>query len=349
MKHLMTLICIATLVFVGNAQKLVTVSHNGQASFFTGNSPVNDAVAAAVSGDTIYIPGGGFSVGTLTIDKSLTIYGVGHSPDSTNATYRTEITGNITLVQGASNTKLEGFYLSGDLTFGTSAGNQFVENITIKRINLQTLRLSWNGSAPTTANNILVEENIIRSEIQVGYATGVVISKNRIAQGFRYASNTLITNNILFGSYCGSGPFYALDNCLIQNNFIYVAFSPCTGNYFIHSGSNTNHFANNAININQTFPAGTNTGTGNWVNVSYTSFFTYCTGTGFDYAYDYHLQTPGSYLGTDGTEIGIYGTASPSKTGWVPENPHVSTKTISPQTDSNGELNINITVGAQDN
>jgi hypothetical protein len=37
------------------------------------------------------------------------------------------------------------------------------------------------------------------------------------------------------------------------------------------------------------------------------------------------------------------------KEGAVPMNPHIMTKTIAAQTTPTGELNINITVGAQDN
>jgi hypothetical protein len=345
MKKILTSFILLAFLQVSFAQKLVSLSHNGVASFFSGNTSVNDAVAAALAGDTIYIPGGGFAIGTLTIDKSLTIYGVGHSPDSTAATYRTELSGTIVLVQGASNTQLEGFYLSGNIRFGNNAGDQFVQNVSIRRINLETLQLSYDGSTLTTSNNIVVEENWIRNELHAGFASGVLIQKNFIAQGFRYASNTLFTNNILFGGYCGGGPFSSIDNCMLQNNYISVNFGPCGGNYFI--SGNSNHFANNVTNLNLSFPYGTNTGTGNWFNISTAVFFVNCPSAGFDYTYDYHPQTPASFIGTDGTEVGIYGTAETSKIGWVPENPHVSTKVIAPQTTPTGELNINITVGAQ--
>jgi hypothetical protein len=345
MKKILTSFVLLTLIQLSYAQKLVTVSHNGVTSFYTGNTAVNDAVAAALMGDTIYIPGGGFSIGTLTIDKSLTIYGVGHAPDSTAATYRTELSGTIVLVQGASNTQLEGFYITGNIRLGSNAGDQFVQHVSIRRINLQTLQLSYDGSSPTTSNNIVVEENWIRNELHAGYASGVLIQQNFIAQGFRYASNVLFTNNILFGSYCGGGPFSSIDNCMIQNNFINVGHGPCWGNYFV--SGNSNHFANNVTNLNWSFPDGTNTGTGNWFNTSTSAFFVNCPGASFDYTYDYHAQTPASFLGTDGTEVGVYGTVSPAKMGWVPENPHVSTKVIAPQTTPSGDLNINITVGAQ--
>lgn len=345
MKKVLSSFVLLALLQLSYAQKLVTVSHNGVASFFTGNTPVNDAVAAALTGDTIYIPGGGFSIGNLTINKGLTIFGVGHSPDSTTATYRTELSGTIILIQGASNTQLEGFYLSGNIRFGNSSGDQFVENVKIRRVNLQTLQLSYDGSSATTSNNIIVEENWIRSELHAGYASGVLVQKNLISQGFRYASNTLFTNNIVFGGYCGGGPFSSIDNCLIQNNLLNIGFGPCCCQYLV--SGNSNHFANNVMNLNWSFPDGTNTGNDNWINQSVTTLFVNCPSAGFDYTYDYHLQNPSSFLGTDGTEVGIYGTVEPSKMGWVPENPHVSTKVIAPQTTPTGDLNISITVGAQ--
>lgn len=327
------------------AQKLVALSHAGTSTFFTGNTCVNDAVTAAVSGDTIYIPGGGFTIGTLTIDKTLTIFGVGHTPDSTQATYRTELSGYINLIQGASNSHLEGFYLSGDISLGTSPTDQFVQNVRIRRVNMNILRLSYNGSAVTTSNTLFIEENRIRGEMYAGYASNLLVSKNMMSQGFRYASNALITNNIIIGGYCGGGPFSNVDNCLFQNNYIYVGFGPCCCQYFI--SGNSNQFLNNVTNINWSFPDGTNTGTGNWFNVPMSSIFVNCPSNAFDYTYDYHLQNPATYLGSDGTQIGIYGTSQPAKVGTVPVNPHVSTKTIAPQTNASGELNIQVTVGAQ--
>ena len=56
-----------------------------------------------------------------------------------------------------------------------------------------------------------------------------------------------------------------------------------------------------------------------------------------------------TYLGDDGTEVGIYGGLVPFKEGAVPINPHISQKSIQTTTDSNGLLNIYFTVEAQQN
>lgn len=347
MKRKLFLIVATYISLASFGQKLVNLVHNGTSTFYTGNSPVNDAVTAAQSGDTIYIPGGGFTINTLNIDKTLSIFGVGYDSDSTLATGNTQLNGSIVLKQGADNSFLQGFYLSGNITFGTNSSDQIVNNVTISRINLSSLYLSYNGSDVSASNNILITENWFRGTVSAGYVSGLVISKNFISQGFVYASNCLFTNNILFGSYCGGGPFSSVDNCLFQNNYFYVGFGPCCCQYFV--SGNTNQFLNNAMNINWSFPDGSNTGLSNWFNVTPSSFFVNCPSPSLDMTYDYHLQTPTSYIGTDGFQVGVYGTNENFKDGAVPKNPHVILKNISPQTTPAGDLNVNITVGAQQN
>lgn len=56
MKKITTLIIAIFISGLSFGQKLVNLIHNGTSTFYTGNSPVNDAVSAAQSGDTIYIP-----------------------------------------------------------------------------------------------------------------------------------------------------------------------------------------------------------------------------------------------------------------------------------------------------
>ncbi len=103
------------------------------------------------------------------------------------------------------------------------------------------------------------------------------------------------------------------------------------------------------MNLNWSFPDGSNTGSSNWFGIAPNSIFVNCPSAAFDNTYDYHLQTPSNYIGTDGFQIGIYGTSAPFKEGVVSKNPHVILKSIAPQTTPTGDLNINITVGAQQN
>jgi hypothetical protein len=52
-------------------------------------------------------------------------------------------------------------------------------------------------------------------------------------------------------------------------------------------------------------------------------------------------------LGTDGTQVGIYGGALGYKPGAVPSNPHFSSATVAPTTNKDGKLNVNVKVIAQ--
>ncbi|MBP7497631.1 MAG: hypothetical protein KA792_08220 [Bacteroidales bacterium] len=66
--------------------------------------------------------------------------------------------------------------------------------------------------------------------------------------------------------------------------------------------------------------------------------------------FDYHLRQEVLDIiqGSDGTAIGIYGTAYPFKDGALPYNPHISFKSIAPSTNAEGKIKVNIKVSAQD-
>ncbi|MDR0506901.1 MAG: hypothetical protein LBH32_08835, partial [Dysgonamonadaceae bacterium] len=68
-------------------------------------------------------------------------------------------------------------------------------------------------------------------------------------------------------------------------------------------------------------------------------------------SYDYHLQptSAGKNAGTDGTDVGIYGTAFPFKESKLPSIPHFTVKNISTETNAEGKLPVYIKIEAQDN
>jgi hypothetical protein len=72
-------------------------------------------------------------------------------------------------------------------------------------------------------------------------------------------------------------------------------------------------------------------------------------GNSFSFSHDYNLQDPSLYLGTDGTEMGVFGGIFPVKPKYVPINPHIINKNIAPTTNNQGELEIQIQVAGQNN
>jgi hypothetical protein len=92
-----------------------------------------------------------------------------------------------------------------------------------------------------------------------------------------------------------------------------------------------------------------NTLTGNYFNVLQANVFMNYGNDGFKYSYNFHLKNPASYLGTDATQVGVYGSATPFKEGSVPVNPHIQTKSIAEQTNAEGKIPVQIKVAAQNN
>ncbi|MCX7908367.1 MAG: hypothetical protein N2560_02475 [Ignavibacteria bacterium] len=68
------------------------------------------------------------------------------------------------------------------------------------------------------------------------------------------------------------------------------------------------------------------------------------------YKHDFHLKTEAKQKikGTDGTDIGIYGTREPFKEYGLPVNPQIKKAKVSPMTTPDGKLKIEFEVEAQE-
>lgn len=102
MKRIFTLIAVISVFLGAMAQRpLVTLSHNGELTFFSNLSALEEAINAAEDGDIIYLSEGKFTSASssITIDKLISIVGCGYKshilPDielSVNAKTPTDLT-----------------------------------------------------------------------------------------------------------------------------------------------------------------------------------------------------------------------------------------------------------------
>lgn len=326
------------------AQTSIAVQHNGQATFFGGFAA---ALAAAQTGDTLYLPGGNYNIGSITIDKKLVVIGAGHYPAYTQATGITSLHGDITLLPGADHTHLQGFYLTGIIRLGNALDNQEVNNISITRCNFNELRLNYDGgNVQTTSQNIMVIENVIRGSVYGGKAQYVFFSKNFIVQRIHHFNgNATFTNNI-FLKQTTSWNDYVIAN--VESSFFYNNIF-LTNGYTVHGSAFANTYNNNIFVDNFSIPTGS-TGANNIVNKPLAEIFVNHAGNVFSYESDFHLaETSGGIdSGTDGKDIGIYGTNLPYKEGAVPFNPHIVSQSVSPETDAQGNIQVQINVEAQE-
>lgn len=287
---------------------------------------LDSAYVAASAGNYIYIPGGMYEL-NVQIDKSIHIIGAGYYMDSAMVTNSTTITGNINIGNFASNTSLEGLYIAGVISGPTTTNisnmsfkychaqsiSCYMSNSIIKdcifRYNTYAVNNFYNGTYNTISNTYLCDiTNLSNSTIEN-------------CTGWTYTNNiyfNTIKNNI-FTNYPFSPLGQAGGGNLLSNN-LYINSCPY---YCLSATYNTN-----------------------LITAPIASVFTT---SSVDYG-NLHLAAGSIALtaGENGSQLGMYGGLFPFKEGGVPSNPHIYQKSISPSTNSNGQLPVQVKVRAED-
>ena len=318
--------CIPIMLFSTlalQAQMKVALHHNGTVSMFSGASPFIAAYDASVNGDTIYLPGGIFNPPPV-VTKGIYIIGAGHYPDSTTATSVTDIS-TLNIYAGSNKLKLEGLYIPSGITFAT---NQKIDSVVILRCFLGGLAYSGSYNPATNCDGHLIYQNIIGS-ITLTHTSNIKVFNNIINHITSMQENAWIKNNKI-------GIVSDMTYCFFENNILSQHFA---------EGYNT--FRNNIFEYAP--GGGTNTYLNNYYNLPFSTVFVNYTDWNNYYTDNLHLVSPGTYIGTDATQVGIYGGLYPYKEGAVPSNPHIRAKSIGLTPDVNGKLKVNFTVAAQNN
>ena len=342
MKKTIAITAFLTLAFFSaNAQNKVMLHSKGQVTQFSSNSPFVTAYDSSQNGDTIYLSGGTFTMPS-SFNKGVQIFGAGHFPDSTKATQPTILQGAINLAQGADSLRVEGVYITGDISFAN--------NVTINQIGFNRCRFS-NVNIIGTSNksqNISFTECVVSGNFSLQNAERVLIS-NSIILGRVFNGNELsITNNVFqfhYGGWHTTILFDQILNSYIANNIVFYDYD-----WWIYSGCTGSTFANNVFRVSSAMENTSSNFVGNVYSVNFDSLFTNLPpNNSFSYTYNYHLRNPSNYLGNDNTQVGIYGGLFPFKEGSVPVNPYIRFFNAAPKTDNDGMLEVEIEVSAQDN
>ncbi len=324
-----------------NAQITVALHTASGVQFFSDDNPLQSAYSAAVDNDTIYLPGGNFSI-PPKFEKKLRIIGAGHYPSATGATWKTILSGDINLWSGADSLYLEGIQ-GNNLKFTT---NQSINHVVIQRCKLNNINI--NGDRSNPSENCIFRENIIL-ELNIGNLLNSSFFNNIIQSRVDAARSLTFLNNTFLYSYRYGSVFIYADNCMIKNN----VFLQTEGNHGIADGTGQSTYSHNivcfAFDPNNTSSFGANPLLDSNYTMTRADVLVNQTGSTFDYSHDYHLQTGAqANLGSDGTVVGIYGGYYPWKDESIPSNPHISSKNISNTTSTTGTIHIDVNVQAQD-
>lgn len=328
------------------AQKQFVVQ-NGTTQTF---EDLNEAIAAASAGDTLYLPGGGFNISPTTIDKTLHWRGVGHYPDSTAVTGSTQITTYDVYFSGnCDNSTFEGIHFQHNVRFG-SDGNECT-GVRMKRCRVAgILYLRYTDNTDSGNPDLAFHlSECVTNSTDARYGMNVRVEKTMI---FGVVNNFILSyfNHCSINDYDNSSSYDVINNCkncqFLNNVFTY--------HYGLRGSANCN-FENNLFQSTLPYDPNTSTftGSGNITNVGVANIYNDISQSAniytFSYNNNYHLKdgSPGIGAATDGTNIGIYGTSLPYKEGAVPYHPHIQSAVIDNEA-VGGNLGVQINVAAQE-
>tara|TARA_R110002012_G_scaffold64308_1_gene169022 strand:- start:10293 stop:11348 length:1056 start_codon:yes stop_codon:yes gene_type:complete len=347
MKKLILGIALLVVSFT-NAQNTLIVDRN----VFIDDSPSHvyttfaSAIAGASNGDTILIQPSSGSYGVMTINKSVTVLGMGHAPELNNGEAST--TGNITIT--ASNVKIAGLDINGTVSPSSNVTNLLVEDCWI----------ASGAYASSTGNaNITYRGNVIRNLIVLSSnplnSTNITITNNLIqnigSNAFQYFNDTTIFNNNIIISdqaLVGYVIFFSPTNLVCQNNIWLFTNNALNvvdqngGNPIIHNNSLTYHYGTPTITALN--------GTGNLDNQN--PFFANIPANNPYWAVEnnYNLgnSSAGNNAGTDGNDVGIYnGFYDFDMRGYPTELPYLTAMSIlNNMVPAGSTLNVNLKANA---
>ncbi len=331
--HLLALLLLSNLGF---AQIAILQSGTTASQFST----IDAAIDAASNGDFIYLLGGNFLKNPTPINKELHFIGAGIHTDSSSVTTTTSISvagSEFHIGTNADNSTFDGINFTQLVIFTDELGGACDAD------NVIFTRCKFNGIDARGPNILVTLSSIVLQECIVnGYAldlgkdgTSCLIDRCYVyvltSSGAQSCAGITVLNSIILDETTVGSSY---TNCI----FKYSYGSECIFTNCITSDAGFGYLA---VFTNSTS------------NVPWTDIFINPTdASGYlNFIQDFHIVT-GSVAdnaGSDGTDAGIYGTSNPAKEGFVPYNPHFRMSDIPNATDSNGILNVQAQVAAQEN
>jgi len=353
-----TAVCQAQLVNVAVLQ------HQGKISAYYSQEAFQQAYNAAEDGDTIMLSGGEFTF-SGKFEKGLTVRGTG-----TENAYPTIIKSAVSFYSYTTDLKttLEGIIFRSNTNVYNDSIQNSLGKIDFVKCICSTVNFSI-GNNPTVQSGPVTRftncsiYKLYSSEKSRPSATFANCYVGPLAVWNSKASNTYFINCIIdwgtdhvYTSSYKYAPFTAqyinFINCIFiaSNNYSTVDSKGdlINGGYYVYAI----HFSANVVNclgVNGYYLFHHNSGT----NISYCDEldeifvryeYSYDEDEDIEYFSDYHLTSSAAakYLGTDGTQVGMYGGVSPytMKVSY----PVITTLQADSKTDKNGKLNITVGV-----
>lgn len=313
MKKLFTLFAMLACVAVASAQHrlVATLSHNDTVSVYYGKSAFYYAYQASVDGDIITLSSGVFDA--TSIEKSIIIRGAGMEQDTVNNIAPTIISGSSMRYNICESPILEGIRMNCE--FFVKSGKCFSGKFTKCIINC------FHAYSNDSYTNIW-EAEFIQCKIEKLLVYGKATVINSYVGSLSGTISELSMTNCVVGGLWRDIENTIFANCVLLHDNV-VGILPSSNMAYNCICVYEDVFANLDVNTN-------NARVG--VGVAFKD-------TGF---YELQDSVKTKYLGTDGTEVGIYGGPAPfnpTKTSY----PRIEKFSVS-QMNENGEVKVDVKV-----
>lgn len=343
MKKLVSLFALLACMATAYAQNalVATLNHNDTIKVYYGANALKDAHSAAVNGDVITLSSGTFLATDIT--KGITLRGAGAWADTVAKRMPTVISGDFKIGKlGTSlnigNLIIEGIFHNHTITVhGTVTNGKFLKS-RIKTVDCDY----YSNDKGHFSNTIFIHCHITNyidlytSDVQ--FYNSIINRTDLNESSSSYAS---FTNCILYYSSQNNSSPAAIKNATFNNSILYQKSTVTIDNSCMaYNCVNPNKSTTDRL-LFKNISNNTNTYT-----TSEVLFKTYRSGdfTNDSETFELTDSAKTTFLGTDGTQVGIYG-------GDFPFDPTVSVPQITKfevakQSTADGKLNVNIEVNA---
>lgn len=315
--------------------QMATLQHGNKTTVFYGvDAFVKAYNSAADSADVIILSSGNFNI-PARINKSISVYGAGCENDTITGTKRTEMQ-ELSLQHADSvddygevvkgGKPVNGSYFEG-IFFNTSLSNSYFgildnSGVPVKNITIRKCKFNNDFKISSNTENINIIQCVINNYLSL--------------PGDKLIKNLNISNCYIRTMSCSS---ISSSTISIRNSIIRGLYS---FNYLISNSILYGSIGSGATSKNNIFIGVSSTGTNNSNDENWTGINE--VGVWADTGY-FELKYPKKYIGTDGTQVGIYGGEYP----WniIPSTPRLLESDIDTKTSAEGILKVSIKVEAQ--
>lgn len=309
--------------------QVATLQHNDTITgVFYGQNAFSSAYNAAANGDVITLSSGTFNA--ITIYKSITIRGAGCVLDTVTNVLPTIVPGDFAL--RANNITFEGIWFTGTINISEIWSVNYSSFV---KCNINRIINSY-----STGSKLFCQFNnciISKYESSRHHGTSII---NSVVRFTSYNHTDIYNPTNIYNSVIVFDSILPINNIVAYNSIIATASG--------HNVSNNTFF--NCINIKtgETSLFEGQLNTSNMEVNSYSDVFETFDGTiSYENIYQLKSSIATSFLGHDGTEVGIYGGIMPYKTR--PSYMILKNCNVAGQTDENKKLNVEMElIGPED-